>query len=136
VSSTLHGRRTARGELGRRSPWSCSRRRRRPGSSDGSDALGQRGVASSDRGARTRPVGAAVVHARRGTVGRRAGAKRRCRGGAGEASCRDVRRAVLTAALSRGVGAARGGHAATARCRAGPARRAASDRWGPLVSDF
>jgi hypothetical protein len=27
VSSTLHGRRTVRGELGRRSPWSCSRRR-------------------------------------------------------------------------------------------------------------
>jgi hypothetical protein len=32
VSSMLHGRRTMRGELGRRSPWSCSRRRRRPGS--------------------------------------------------------------------------------------------------------
>jgi hypothetical protein len=30
VRSTLHGRRTARGELGRRSPWSCSRWRRRP----------------------------------------------------------------------------------------------------------
>jgi hypothetical protein len=29
VSSTLHGRRTAREELGRRSPWTCSRRRRR-----------------------------------------------------------------------------------------------------------
>ncbi len=43
VSSTLHGRRTARGELGRRSPWSCSRRRRRPD--------------SDDRGARTATVG-------------------------------------------------------------------------------
>jgi hypothetical protein len=30
------------------------------------------------------------------------------------------------------IRAARGSHAATARCRAGPARRAASDRWGPL----
>jgi hypothetical protein len=66
VRSTLHGQRTVRGELGRRSPWSCSRQRRRPGNGDGSDALGQRGVASSDRGARTQPVGAAAVHARRG----------------------------------------------------------------------
>jgi hypothetical protein len=30
VSSTLHGRKTARGELERRSPWMCSRRQRRP----------------------------------------------------------------------------------------------------------
>jgi hypothetical protein len=57
-------------------------------------------------------------------------------GGASEASCRDVQRAIPTAALSCGVGVARGSHAATARCRAGPARRTASDRWGPLVSDF
>jgi hypothetical protein len=112
--------------------------RTKNGGGDGSDALGQRGVASSDRGAWTRPVRVAVVHTRRGAVGRRAGAVRRCRGvgGAGDASCRDVRRAVPTAALSRGVGAARGGHAATVRCRVGPARRTASDRWGPLVSDF
>jgi hypothetical protein len=52
-------------------------------------------------------------------------------GDASEAGCRGP-----TAALSHGVGAARGSHAATARCRTGPARRAASDRWGPLVSDF
>jgi hypothetical protein len=102
------------------------------GSGDGSDALGQRGVASSNRGTQTRPVGVAVAHARRGAVGRQAGAARRCRGvgGAGEASCQDARRAVPTAALSRG------GHAATARCHVGPARRAAADRSGPLVSDF
>jgi hypothetical protein len=65
-------------------------------------------------------------------------ARGRCRGvgGAVEASYRDARRAVPTAALSCCVGAVRGGHAATACCRTGPARRAASDRWGPLVSDF
>jgi hypothetical protein len=57
-------------------------------------------------------------------------------GGASEAGCQDARRAVPTAALSRGVGAVRGSHAATARCRAGPVRRAASDKWGALVSDF
>jgi hypothetical protein len=43
VSSILHGRRTARGELGRRSPWTCSRQRRRP--------------YSDCRGARTATVG-------------------------------------------------------------------------------
>jgi hypothetical protein len=43
VSSTLHGRRTTRGELRRHSPWSCSRRWRRP-DSDG-------------RGARTATIG-------------------------------------------------------------------------------
>jgi hypothetical protein len=85
-----------------------------------------------------RLVWAAAAHARRGAVGRRAGAARRCRGvdGAGEASCRDARRAVPTVALSRGIGTACGGHAATARCHMGPARRAATDRSGPLISDF
>jgi hypothetical protein len=128
VSSTLHGRRTVRGELGRRSPWSCSRRRRRPGS-DG-------------RGARTATVGfgpgdGAVEMSEARRLGERR-ARGRCRGdgGAGEVSCRDARRAVPTAALNRGVGAARGGHAATVRCHAGPARRAVSDTWGPLVGDF
>jgi hypothetical protein len=61
-------------------------------------------------------------------------ARGRCRGngGAGEVSCRDARRAVPTAALNCGVGAAHGGHAAMACCRADPARRAKADRWGPL----
>jgi hypothetical protein len=45
-------------------------------------------------------------------------------------------RAVPTMALSRCAGATRGGYAAVARCRAGLARCAAADRWGPLVSDF
>jgi hypothetical protein len=107
VSSTLHGRRTTRGELGRRSPWSCSRRRRRP-DSDG-------------RGARTATVGFGLGDgAVRMSEARRLGERRargRCRGGAGEASCRDAWRAVPTAALNRGVSAARGGHAATARWR-------------------
>jgi hypothetical protein len=48
---------------------------------------------------------------------RGAGSSRRARQG----SCRDARRAVLTAALCRCVGAA---------------RRVATDRSGPLVSDF
>jgi hypothetical protein len=33
-------------------------------------------------------------------------------------------------------GAAHGSHEATARCHAGLARCAVSDRWGPLISDF
>jgi hypothetical protein len=37
---------------------------------------------------------------------------------------------------SRVSGAAHGSHAAMARCHAGPARCATSDRWGLLVSDF
>jgi hypothetical protein len=37
---------------------------------------------------------------------------------------------------ARASSAARVSHVATARCRAGPARCAASDRWGPLVSNF
>jgi hypothetical protein len=68
---------------------------------------------------------------RRSGDGRR-GRGGRCRAGAGErGSCRDP-----IAALSHGIGAAHGGHAAAARCRAGPARRTTSDRWGPLVGDF
>jgi hypothetical protein len=39
VSSMLHGRRTARGELERRSPWTCSRRWRRSGRSDSEGRL-------------------------------------------------------------------------------------------------
>jgi hypothetical protein len=83
VSSTLHGRRTARGELGRRSPWSCSRRRRRP-DSDG-------------RGARTATVGfesgnGAVRTSEARSLGeQRARGRYRGDGGVGEASCRDTR---------------------------------------------
>jgi hypothetical protein len=55
VSSTLHGRRTMRGELGRRSPWTCSRRSGR-----------------SDSDGRLQP-------------GRRRGRDERCRDGRGEA---------------------------------------------------
>jgi hypothetical protein len=106
VSSTLHRRKTARGDLGRRSPWSCSRRRRRLG--------------SDDRGARTVTVGfgpgdgaVGMSDARRLSGERRARVRCRGVGGAGEASCRDAH-AVPTAALSRGIGTARGGHVATA----------------------
>jgi hypothetical protein len=62
------------------------------------------------------------------SAGRRSGAAR----SAGRGSCRDARRAVPTAALSRAVGAARGSHGAAAHCRAGLARHVAADRWGPL----
>jgi hypothetical protein len=73
-----------------------------------------------------------------GTTTRRArqsGRRRRARGSR-ETGCWDARRAVPTVALCHGLGAARGSHVAMARCRTGPARRAASDRWGPLVNDF
>jgi hypothetical protein len=62
-----------------------------------------------------------------------AGARRRARGrgvrAVGTRRCPD-------SALTRAVGAARGGQAAAARYRAGPARRATADKRGPLVSDF
>jgi hypothetical protein len=57
-------------------------------------------------------------------------------GGAVGTTLSGRRRAVSTALLTRWSGAARGSHAATARCQAGPARRAASDRWDPLISVF
>jgi hypothetical protein len=88
--------------------------------------------------------GGATSTGERRAARRRSG--RRCFGRDGGA----VSEAVATAALSRvraahcldsglksrASRAARGSHAATARCRAGPAWRAASDRWGALVSDF
>jgi hypothetical protein len=86
----LHGQRTARGELGRRSPWSCSRRRRRPD--------------SDSRGAQTATVGfgpgdGAVGMSEARRLGeRQARGRYRGDGGAGEACCRDARRAVPTAA--------------------------------------
>jgi hypothetical protein len=85
--------------------------------------------------------GTAVVRAARPRTMARLGRRRDGRGGrepggASEAGCRDARHAVPTTALSRVVGAARGSQAATVCCRAGSARRAASDMWGPLVSDF
>jgi hypothetical protein len=98
-------------------------------------ALGQRRSAS-DRGG---GFGLGEHAVRTVRVRRGEGADSRARsggGGASEAGCRDVWRAVLTAALNRGVGAVRGSHAAMARCHAGPAQRAASDRWGRLVIDF
>jgi hypothetical protein len=98
--------------------------------------------------ARTAAVGTAAIGARRSGNGRarrgaRSGRELSKRGARGEAalsggrgSCRDARRAVPIAALSRGVGTALGGYAAAAHCRAGPVRCAATDRSGPLISDF
>jgi hypothetical protein len=109
------------------------RRARRSGRHDGGPSDDAVGEAVGAIAVRARPaVGRRVARARR------SGAARRCReaGGASEAGCRDARRAVPTVALSHGVGAARGSHTATARCRAGPARCAASDKWVPLVSYF
>jgi hypothetical protein len=57
-------------------------------------------------------------------------------GGAVRTTLSGRRRAVPTALLTRWSSAARGSHAAMARCQAGPARRAASDRWDPPVSNF
>jgi hypothetical protein len=81
-----------------------------------------------------RAVGAEAARARRsggGWRGRCDGRWRAARGG-----CQDARCAVPTAALSHGVGAARGSHTAVVHCRVGPAWRAATDRSGPVVSDF
>jgi hypothetical protein len=107
VSLTLHGRRTARGELGRCSPWM-----KLATASDGRTttvgALGQRRLAS-DRGSGFGPGERAVGTAR---VRRGDGADSGARsggGGASEAGCRDARRTVPTAALNHGVSAARGG---------------------------
>jgi hypothetical protein len=55
--------------------------------------------------------------------------RRRSRNGA---ALSGRRRVVPTAHLMHGRGAAHGSHVAMARCRAGPARRATSDGWGPL----
>jgi hypothetical protein len=95
VSSTLHGRRTARGELGRRSPWT------------------KLAMASDDRTA--------------------AGFKH---GGGVASDSGDVAVGTGRGEADSGGGAARGCHAATARCQEGPTQTAASDRWDPLVSVF
>jgi hypothetical protein len=109
----------------------------------GDSGAARRRRASGERGGRGGPGDGAVGEAVRATAARatQSGGGRRTRGGrevggASEASCRDARRAVPTAALSHGVGEAHGSHVATARCRAGPARHAASDRWAPFISDF
>jgi hypothetical protein len=50
------------------------------------------------------------------------------------AECGLSGRRCPNSALTRAVGAARGGHAAAARCRAGPARRATSDKRARLLA--
>jgi hypothetical protein len=79
------------------------------------ETVTERASTASDRGSRDGGASEAAVGHGGGTReagGRRlSGAARRGRG-----SCQDARRAVPTAALSRGVGVARGGHAAAARC--------------------
>jgi hypothetical protein len=114
----------------------------------GAASTGEASVRTAARSAMRRAVGATVGRAmrsgdgRRGrgncwgdgdageAVGRRAARARqslssgRDEAGAGErGGCRGARRAVPTAALSRGVGTARGGHAATVRCRGPGAAR-------------
>jgi hypothetical protein len=123
VSSTLHGRETMRGRLGRRSPWM-----KLATAEDGrtSTRFGHGGGAASDSGD-------GAVGTGRGEV-RRLGQRRRR--GRNDAALSGRRRMVPIAHLMRGHGTAHGSHAATARCQAGPARTAASDRWDPLVSVF
>jgi hypothetical protein len=100
------------------------------------EAAEQRRSGRSDRDGRLR------TGRRRGRDERGAVRRRRQRGGdfltAGRngAALLGRRRAVPTALLTCWSSAARGSHTATARCQAGPARRAASDRWDPLVSVF
>jgi hypothetical protein len=109
------------------------------GRGDGGHGPGDAASDHGGRGASCRDDGGA----REAAVGRVSGGRRRSarrvgrgRERRGPGSCRDVRRAVSTVALSRCVGTARGGHAAAARCCTGPARHATTDRSGPLVSDF
>jgi hypothetical protein len=146
---------------GARRRCSTSRRRRDAGAQEaaegqrltgaGTAAWHRRAVETAVRSTMRRSgrgaVGEAVRMAAR-SAGRRSGhggvecgvvvGEQRVRGAVGArrgvrvGSCRDARRAVPTAALSRAVGVAHGGHAEAARCRAGPARCAAADKWGPL----
>jgi hypothetical protein len=104
---------------------------------DGDGRAARDGDGPGRRRLRTAAVGMAA-RARRAIRAMAARARRSLSRGErrGRGGCRDARRVVPIAVLSRGIGAACGGHAATARCRAGPARRAASDRCSPLVSDF
>jgi hypothetical protein len=78
-------------------------------------------------------VGTAVRSARR------SGRRREGRGGGGAHEGRlsgVAARCPDSVLKERASGAAHGSHAATARFRVGPARRAGSNRWGPLISDF
>jgi hypothetical protein len=136
VSSSSTGEERRGKALGRRSPDEA-----RDGEGGGNSDGG-----GSDSGAWHLQIGACG----HGWSGRR----RRARGSVGRSrrGCRLVRRgvwdavrsgafgtarrAVPTAALNRCVGVARGGHAAAARCHAGPVRRATADKRDPLVSDF
>jgi hypothetical protein len=123
VSSMLHGRQTVRGGLGRRSPWTNLAT---------AETAGQ-GCASDTDGSVASDSGGGAVGTGRGEAVQTAGQNAAGRNGA---ALSGRRRTVLTAHLMRGHRAAHGSHAATARCQAGPARTAASDRWDPLVSVF
>jgi hypothetical protein len=118
----LHGRRTVRG--GGRATLTvenlATARLGSGGRDDGCQGGARRG---REAGGTSEAVGAA----RREAIGGCAGERRE--GVVGTRRRPD-------SALSRAVGAARGGHAATARCRAGPVRRATADKRDPLVSDF
>jgi hypothetical protein len=97
------------------------------------------GRPDSDR-IRTRRWHGFVQRRRRSRDGVRRGEARqfgqRRRHSRNDAALSGRRRVVPTAHLMHGHGTACGSHVATARCRAGPAWTAASDRWDPLVSVF
>jgi hypothetical protein len=140
-TAARHGGGVARRANGGMAP--VHRRRPRNGRLTGAGTTVRRNVdgraaggtvsAASDRGGRDDSVrGEAVKAAARCSVRRRARGARRRRHARG---CRALsgRGSGLKARVS---GVAHGSHAAMARCRAGPAQRVASDRWGPPVSDF
>jgi hypothetical protein len=116
-SAAAHGRRRGRRLTGAEMATGDGDGRRRARDGDGRRCRKQREVRGNGR--------------RAGGCGGAAVGRARERG-----SCRDAQRAVPKAALSRCVGVVHGGHTAVARCRSGLARRAAADRWCPLVSDF
>jgi hypothetical protein len=119
----LHGRRTVSG--GGRATLTVEKLATAEAATAATARLGQRCVAPSDRGARTRLVRAAAAHARQRSAERASTARLRS-GGAG---CAVGTWRRPNSVLTRAVSAARGGHA-------GPVRRATADKWDPLVSDF
>jgi hypothetical protein len=127
-TAPAHGRRRGRRLTDAETTTGDGGRGEAAGCGPGDAALdhGSRGASCRDDGG-----------AREAAVGtRREGEVALSGGRAARGSCRDARRAVPTAALSRCIGAARGGHVAAVRCRAIPAKRATADKRGPLVSDF
>jgi hypothetical protein len=125
-TTPAHGRRPRRRAAHRRGDGSAARRRRASG-----EAAGAARRRSGRRGFGPRWSGRALSGRRR--KGRDGG---RAAGVRGETALSGRRRAVPTALLTRGSCVAHGSHTATTCYHVGPARRAASDRWDPLIRVF